>query len=202
LEFLLKNGFDARVIDKLGRSALDLACFKNEPACVVALLAYGADWSTHDRVSSRTPVHAAAYNNNEECLKMIAIHEERSRQNAAVVDKSLTASAIALASTTTNGASNGVGNNNYYYYDTFFDDSRVFKNCQHVANVVDALGRTPLMIAVEQGHLNTASFLVLNLHADVMLCDNNMRTALHRAVSLGFFFLCHLILTLILRNLY
>jgi ankyrin repeat protein len=171
---LLKNGFDARVIDKLGRSPLDLACFKNEPTCVAALLTYGAEWNTHDRLSSRTPVHAAAYNNNEECLKMIAIHEERFKQNT-TLDKS---------TSTNNGINNG--GSNYYYYDTFFDENRVFKNCQHVANVLDASGRTPLMIAVEQGHLNTASFLVLNLHADVMLLDASMRTALHRAVS-GFF---------------
>lgn len=52
-----------------------------------------------------------------------------------------------------------------------------------LVNIRDNYQRTPLMYAIEQGHLNTINFLIEEFSADVLLCDNKQRTALHRAVS-------------------
>jgi len=131
---LLVNKFKADCRDKNGRTPLDLACFKGESSCVECLLKNGASYQTHDSVNERTPLHAAAYNNNEECLKAIASYLDVENQSD-------------------------------------------FKS-----DLLDKFGRTPLMIAVEQGHLNTISLLINNMNADVLACDLNQRTALHRSV--------------------
>ena len=74
LEFLLKNKLcgDVDVKDINGRTPLDLACFQGESSCVKCLMAYGAQFDSHDSINERTPIHAAVYNNNEECLKAIS----------------------------------------------------------------------------------------------------------------------------------
>lgn len=56
-----------------------------------------------------------------------------------------------------------------------------FRN-EKLANIRDKHFRTPLMYAVEQGHLNTISFFINEMGADVLAYDNKHRTALHRAV--------------------
>lgn len=53
---------------------------------------------------------------------------------------------------------------------------------EHLSNVRDKFMRTPLMYATEQGHLNTISYLINYMSADVTLTDHKQRTALHRAV--------------------
>jgi ankyrin repeat protein len=45
---------------------------KGETSCVECLMNYGAIYDTRDSINQRTPVHAAAYNNNTECLKILA----------------------------------------------------------------------------------------------------------------------------------
>ena len=52
-------------------------------------------------------------------------------------------------------------------------------------NARDKYERTPLMIAVEQGHLNTILYLITQ-HANLDAADNQNCTALHRAVSVVF----------------
>ena len=125
--------------DKNGRTPLDLACFQGESSCVECLLHNGAAYDTHDSVNERTPLHAAAYNNNEECLKVIAQYLEENEHS------------------------------------------------DFHANLRDKHGRTPLMVAVEQGHLNTISFMITYMNADVLASDIHQRTALHRSV-IGLFF--------------
>lgn len=127
--------------DANGRTALDLACFQGELSCVQSLLRYAeANCESHDSIDQRTPVHAAAYTNNIDCLRTIV--------------------------------------------------SARYEMCAELANSRDRLMRTPLMYAVEQGHLNTVSFLIYYMGADVTLVDHKKRTALHRAVSIttGSFF--------------
>jgi ankyrin repeat protein len=123
-----------------------LACFKGESSCVECLLKHGASYKTHDSVNERTPLHAAAYNNNEECLKAISTYLDVENQSD-------------------------------------------FKS-----DLLDKYGRTPLMIAVEQGHLNTISLLITHMNANVLECDVNQRTALHRSAALGYEECCLLIL--------
>ncbi len=131
---MLANKFRVDCRDKNGRTPLDLACFKGESSCVECLLRNGASYQTHDSVNERTPLHAAAYNNNEECLKAIINYVDVENQSE-------------------------------------------FKS-----DLLDKHGRTPLMIAVEQGHLNTISLLITHMNADVLACDINQRTSLHRSV--------------------
>ena len=42
------------------------------------------------------------------------------------------------------------------------------------------------MVAVEQGHLNTISFLINNMDANVLAVDDRKRSALHRAAAHGY----------------
>lgn len=112
---------------------------------------------------SRSPIHFAALYNNEECLKiMTLIANSRMEKNR--LNRTFETCA--------------------YVYDEAMKNS--FYNSK-LANLKDNLERTPLMLAAEQGHLNTISFLVSQMGADVLVCDNKGRTALHRAVNLKFF---------------
>lgn len=138
--------FEPDVADKNGRTPLDLACFRGESQCVECLLNYGANWTCKDQVNERTCIHAAAYNNNEDCIKIID-------HLVSSYEKQLDATQTKLI------------------------------------NVKDKHGRTPLMCAIEKGHFNTVQFLISQLDADILACDNNKRTALHRAVfSSAFYF--------------
>ena len=47
---------------------------------------------------------------------------------------------------------------------------------------IDSLGRTPLMMAVQNGHLEIVNLLI-DQGANVSYGDRHLRTALHRAVS-------------------
>lgn len=152
LELLIRHEelFDMELKDRCGRTALDLACFQGEAACVRCLVRAGANCRSQDSVDGRTPVHAAAYNNHLECLK--ALHECDDESSLCGV-----------------GDKGGGG-------------------CHiKLGNMRDRFGRTPLMYATEQGHLNLFNYLINRLGADVLVCDNKKRSALHRAVFLIFF---------------
>lgn len=63
--------------DRYGRTALDLACFQGEVSCARLLIGAGASCDSHDDVDGRTPVHAAAYTNNIDCLRaMVTMIDE------------------------------------------------------------------------------------------------------------------------------
>jgi len=168
LEFLLKFLPDIEVKDKQGRTALDLACIKGESSCVECLMFNNADCQSRDSVTGRTPIHSAALNNHEECLKIIILIA-----NSKLEKKKL--------------------NRTFDSSDCFpcYDENNMknsFYNSQ-LANLKDFSGRTPLMLATEHGHLNTITFLTTQMGADVLVSDGKGRTALHRAVSNLFFYL-------------
>ena len=126
-----------------------------------------ANYELKDNVNGRTPIHAAAFNNNEECLKVISL----------IVNSKKSTSRL---------------NETYDYYTTSASDDvssqtsvNAFYNYR-LANLKDSQSRTPLMVAVEQGHLNTINFLIHQMGADVFAYDNKNRTALHRAAALGY----------------
>lgn len=60
----------------------------------------------------------------------------------------------------------------------------LLENVDHdeAVNCVDDQGRTPLMVAVSNGHID-ATLLLLHYRAKVNLQDIHHRTALHRGVS-------------------
>ncbi|CAF0712711.1 unnamed protein product [Brachionus calyciflorus] len=64
-----------------------------------------------------------------------------------------------------------------------------------LVNIRDKHQRTPLMYAVEQGHLTTINFLINEYGADVLISDEKQRTALHRAAALGYEECCQAILS-------
>lgn len=144
LEFLLRTGFEPDLFDSNGRTPLDIACFYGELLCVDFLVTWGANYELQDSLSGRTPIHAAAYTNNYECLRFIFNYHKNKLAN--------------LSSSS----------------DNINDD---------LVNIRDNSQRTPLMYAVEQGHLNTINFLIDEFAADVLLTDDKKRSALHRAVS-------------------
>ena len=132
LEILASNLTNLDVQDKNGRTPLDLACFKGSIGCVECLLLNGANCDLVDNITQRTALHAAAYNNFEDCIKIIFM---------------------------------------------------LINDKKDLLNAKDKYQRTPLMIAVEQGHLNTISYLVTQ-QADINATDEKKCTALHRAVSI------------------
>lgn len=123
---------------------MDIACFNGEVLCVDFLVTWGASYESHDDINWRTPIHAAAYNNNFECLRFIlSFHKNKLANSSSNSDNSLN---------------------------------------DNLVNICDKYQRTPLMYAVEQGHLSTINFLINEFGADVLLSDEKQRTALHRAV--------------------
>ena len=158
---MLKYFPDPDVQDKDGRTPLDLACYRGETSCVECLMLHNANYELRDMVNGRASLHAAAFNNNDECLKIISL-----------IVNSRTSSSNRL-------------NETYDYFANANEDSNqanAFMNTK-LANLRDKFNRTPLMIAVEQGHLNTINFLINQMGADVFATDDKNRTALHRAVS-------------------
>ena len=159
MEYFLKYFPNTEVKDKNGRTPLDLACFKGETTCVECLMLHGANCETHDHVNQRTPIHAAAFNNNDECLKIMAVVENFKSNKR--LEKSFKLNNINIL--------------NQIQQDNFF-------NCK-LANLKDKYHRTPLMRAVEQGHISTISLLITQMGADVLAYDQKNRSALHRAVN-------------------
>lgn len=150
---------------------MDLASFRGESSCVECLMLHNASCESRELTMSRTPMHSAALNNNEECLKiMTLITNSRMEQNR--LDRTFETCA--------------------YVYDDTLKTS--FYNSK-LANLKDNFERTPLMLAAEQGHLNTVTFLVNQMGADVLVSDSKGRTALHRAVSFFIFLFCTINLT-------
>lgn len=131
LEILASNFTNLDIKDINGRTPLDLACFKGSIGCVECLLLNGANCDLYDDVSQRTALHAAAYTNNEDCIKLILM---------------------------------------------------LCNDKVNLINSKDKYKRTPLMVAVEQGHLNTISYLITQ-QAQLDAIDDKNCTALHRAVS-------------------
>lgn len=156
LDFLLKFFPNTEVKDKQGRTPLDLAAARGESSCVECLMYNKASCESRDSVSGRTPVHAAAANNQEEALKVMVLVANSQMDSARAAHKESAHSS--------------------------------FYNLK-LANLKDNAGRTPLMLATEQGHLNTALLLVSQMGANVLAADHSGRTALHRAVSIASSFL-------------
>lgn len=73
LDFLLKFFPNTEVKDKQGRTPLDLAAAQGESSCVECLMYNSASYESRDSVTGRTPVHAAAANNHEDALKVMAL---------------------------------------------------------------------------------------------------------------------------------
>ena len=134
MEILASNLTNLDVQEKDGRTPLDLACYRGSLGCVECLLLNGANCDLVDNITQRTALHAAAYNNHEDCIKLILM---------------------------------------------------LINDKKDLLNSKDKYKRTPLMIAVEQGHLNTISYLV-SQQADLNLTDDKNCTALHRAVIIPF----------------
>lgn len=151
LDFLLKFFPNTEVKDKRGRTPLDLAAAQGESSCVECLMYNNASCESRDSVSGRTPLHAAAANNQEEALKVMVLVANSQMDSARTAHKES-------------------ANTSLYNL--------------KLANLKDDAGRTPLMLAAEKGHLNTAVLLVSQLGANVLAADHSGRTALHRAVSI------------------
>ena len=147
---------DLEAKDKNGKTPLDYACAQGELSCVECLMHYGADCEARDTLTARTPIHSAAYTNNEDCLRAICMAYNARIRKTTKLNSTFDSSA--------------------------YDDASIYFNTK-LTNVRDMRGRTPLMLAVEQGHLNTISFLVAQMGANVLACDDKNRTALHRAVG-------------------
>jgi ankyrin repeat protein len=143
LEFLLKYLPNLEVKDISGRTPLDLACSQGELSCVECLMQYGANCESRDAVTERTAIHSAAYNNNEDCLKAISIAYN---------------TMISRSTNRKNSLYEMNSNEGRYNYE---DQYRYFNS--KLANVRDKHARTPLMLAVEQGHLSAITFLITQM---------------------------------------
>ena len=149
---------------------------KGELSCIECLINYGADLNMRDHLNERTSVHAASCNNKPDCLKLIAEVWQKTNQLARKYDTTPQIATAKSATTTTSANAVIEANEN---------SGGMRTTIAQLARVRDKHGRTPLMLAIEHGHLNTAAFLI-EAGVDVLDADDKKRTPLHRAAALGY----------------
>jgi len=180
--------------DDLGRTPLDLAAAAGHKHCLKALLHNGASLHTRDLITKRTPFHAAAASGHVDCLRLLLeagseVAKESAKEAAVTkaddVDKkggtkmepvtlprlgSCSSRKIQRGSVGSKAGLNSGGSSTVYSMSD--------------VDVIDASGRTPLMLAALNGNLDVLNFLLLH-GANINAHDTRGRTSLHFATGVG-----------------
>uniref|UniRef100_A0A8C1WS57 Ankyrin repeat domain 28b n=1 Tax=Cyprinus carpio TaxID=7962 RepID=A0A8C1WS57_CYPCA len=151
------------ITDHQGYTPLHWACYNGHDTCVEVLLEQELFHKTEGNTFS--PLHCAVINDNEGAAEML-------------ID---TLSPAIVNSTDSK-------NRTPLHAAAFTDHVECLQlllgqNAQ--VNCVDAGGKTPLMMAAENGQTNAVEVLVSSAKADLTLQDANKNTALHLACSKG-----------------
>ncbi|XP_041370509.1 uncharacterized protein LOC121384261 [Gigantopelta aegis] len=197
---LVKMGANINAQDNLGRTSLSIAAYQGWHDGVVFLLRNGAKKNTCD-TSGRTPLHAATYNkdkrtlsallsslspselNHEDNEQMTALHWAAFHKRPDHVQELVARGANILA-TDIDGklalhwaAQNGCLRSCCVLASVY--------HANHVINMPDNSGKTPVHYAAAAGHVDIIEYLASRPGCDLEPGDPDERTPLHWAAAMG-----------------
>uniref|UniRef100_A0A8C1BTR0 Ankyrin repeat domain 28b n=1 Tax=Cyprinus carpio carpio TaxID=630221 RepID=A0A8C1BTR0_CYPCA len=202
VEVLLQHSASFMVRDCRGRSPVHLAAACGHVGVLGGLLHAAQSVETIPVITDHqgyTPLHWACYNGHDTCVEVLLEQElfhktegnTFSPLHCAVINDNEGAAEM-LIDTLSPAIVNSTDSKNRYWtplHAAAFTDHveclqlLLGQNAQ--VNCVDAGGKTPLMMAAENGQTNAVEVLVSSAKADLTLQDANKNTALHLACSKG-----------------
>ncbi|XP_069509848.1 serine/threonine-protein phosphatase 6 regulatory ankyrin repeat subunit C isoform X3 [Ambystoma mexicanum] len=147
--------------------------------------------------SGYTPMHWAAYNGHEDCLEMLLEHNQFAYLegnpftplHCAVINSQDSTSELLVETVGTKILNSRDAKGRTPLHAAAFADNihglQLLLRHQAEVNAIDQSGKTPLMMAAENGQTAAVEFLLFRAKADVSLLDVNKNTALHLASSKG-----------------
>jgi cytohesin len=169
VEILLEAGANRMVRDSNGVTPLQYAAGRKDFDIFQALVHANSNINSQD-LTGVTPLHYAAGNGNLEAVKaLIAAGADASTQDSS-------------GATPLHKAIRAYDKNKPTIYD-IVARYLIRSGGQGLTGIYDSEGQTPLHIAVQQGNLRMAEYL-LRYHADVDALDAERNTPLHFATSL------------------
>ncbi|KAK3599547.1 hypothetical protein CHS0354_035781 [Potamilus streckersoni] len=172
--FFIDKGADVFIKNKLNRTALHFAAFKNLAKVIKVLLDRGVDINIQD-IEGDTPLHDAINQRHDTAAALLIQHQS--------LDMSIC---------------NNKGFNTLMFAvlkgHALAVDKLLGRN-KDLTNTSTSEGFTPLHIAAVNNHLNEANFLLVKGRANVNKVDNNKMTPLHLAALEAYFDMVKLLLT-------
>lgn len=210
VEYLIDKGSPCDVYDSLGYNCLHYASLQGNRD-VLELLIDKCKNLEHDKNSRNlSPLHLLAYHDYKEAIEILVRYltnlDVKENNGRTPLDLAcFQGSVSSVECLMLNGASS-------LTYDSINNRTPIHAACyngfdecikpivmlatidkQRLLESRDKHGRTPLMVAVEQGHLNTIDYLIGH-NIDLNLVDNYGCTSLHRAAALGYDECCNLLI--------
>uniref|UniRef100_A0A8C1BSP8 Ankyrin repeat domain 28b n=1 Tax=Cyprinus carpio carpio TaxID=630221 RepID=A0A8C1BSP8_CYPCA len=172
VEVLLQHSASFMVRDCRGRSPVHLAAACGHVGVLGGLLHAAQSVETIPVITDHqgyTPLHWACYNGHDTCVEVLLEQElfHKTEGN--------TFSPLHCAVTPLHAAA----------FTDHVECLQLLLGQNAQVNCVDAGGKTPLMMAAENGQTNAVEVLVSSAKADLTLQDANKNTALHLACSKG-----------------
>uniref|UniRef100_A0A671LEK8 Serine/threonine-protein phosphatase 6 regulatory ankyrin repeat subunit A-like n=1 Tax=Sinocyclocheilus anshuiensis TaxID=1608454 RepID=A0A671LEK8_9TELE len=151
------------ITDHQGYTPLHWACYNGHDTCVEVLLEQELFHKTEGNTFS--PLHCAVINDNEGAAEMLI-----DTLSPAIVNSTDSKNRTPLHAAA---------------FTDHVECLQLLLSHNAQVNCVDAGGKTPLMMAAENGQTNAVEVLVSSAKADLTLQDANKNTALHLACSKG-----------------
>ncbi|KAL3861975.1 hypothetical protein ACJMK2_007981 [Sinanodonta woodiana] len=172
--FFIEKGADVFIKNKLNRTALHFAAFKNLAKIIKVLFDRGVDINIRD-IEGDTPLHDAINQRHDEAATLLIEHQS--------LDTSIC---------------NNKGFNTLMFAvlrgHTLAVDKLLTRN-KDLTNTSTSEGFTPLHIAAVNNHINEANCLLVKGRANVDKVDKNKMTPLHLAALEAYFDMVKLLLT-------
>uniref|UniRef100_A0A8B9KPF9 Ankyrin repeat domain 28 n=1 Tax=Astyanax mexicanus TaxID=7994 RepID=A0A8B9KPF9_ASTMX len=172
VEALLQHSASLPVRDSRGRTAMHLAAACGHIGVLGALLQAAQSLNTVPVIMDNcgyTPLHWACYNGHDTCVEALLEQEVFHKMEGNSF------SPLHCAVTPLHAAA----------YTDHVECLQLLLGHNAQVNAIDALGKTPLMMAAENGQTNAVEVLVSRAKADLTLQDANKNSALHLACSKG-----------------
>uniref|UniRef100_A0A8C1D511 Ankyrin repeat domain 28b n=1 Tax=Cyprinus carpio carpio TaxID=630221 RepID=A0A8C1D511_CYPCA len=200
VEVLLQHSASFMVRDCRGRSPVHLAAACGHVGVLGGLLHAAQSVETIPVITDHqgyTPLHWACYNGHDTCVEVLLEQElfhktegnTFSPLHCAVINDNEGAAEMLIDTLSPAIVNSTDSKNRTPLHAAAFTDHveclqlLLGQNAQ--VNCVDAGGKTPLMMAAENGQTNAVEVLVSSAKADLTLQDANKNTALHLACSKG-----------------